>query len=116
MDIINGHPMSYLVEQKNEYLVVYLDGDVDLSCSQNARKVILDSLQRQSNLLVDLSAVSYIDSSGVACLVEGYQLSRAKNLKFGLAGVSENAMNVLKLARLDQVFPIYASVDAACED
>lgn len=108
--------MSYLVEEKNGYSVVYLDGDVDLSCSPDARKVILDCLQRQLHLLVDLSRVSYIDSSGVASLVEGYQVSRKKNLKFALVGVSENAMNVLKLARLDQVFPIYESADSVFED
>lgn len=108
--------MSYRVEEKNGYLVVYLDGDVDLSCSPDARKVILDCLQRQFHLLIDLSGVSYIDSSGVASLVEGYQVSRKKNLKFGLVGVSDNAMNVLKLARLDQVFPIYASADSLFED
>ncbi len=108
--------MSYRVEETNGYLVVYLDGDVDLNCAQNARKVILDSLKQQSNLLVDLSAVSYIDSSGIASLVEGYQVSRANKLKFALVGVSENAMNVLKLARLDQVFSIYTSVETACEN
>ena len=62
------------------------------------------------DLLVDLSAVEYIDSSGVASLVEGYQLSKSKNLKFGLVGVSDAAMQVLQLARLDKVFPIHNSI------
>ncbi|WP_177421036.1 STAS domain-containing protein [endosymbiont of Lamellibrachia barhami] len=103
--------MTYLIEEKNDYLVVYLEGEVDLSCSPEARRVILDCLQKQRHLLVDLSGVSYIDSSGVASLVEGYQVSRSKNLNFALVGVSDNALNVLKLARLDQVFPIYTSIE-----
>ena len=61
-------------------------------------------------MLVDLSQVEYIDSSGVASLVEGYQTAKKQSLKFGLVGVSDAAMSVLKLARLDKVFPIYDSV------
>jgi len=63
--------------------------------------------------LVDMSAVDYIDSSGVATLVEGYQVSRSQRLAFALVGVSDAAMNVLKLARLDHVFPIYTSLNEA---
>ena len=93
------------------YTVIGLEGDIDLSCSPDARKSILEVLQSNANLLVDLSKVSYIDSSGVASLVEGYQTAKKQTLKFGLIGVSEAAMSVLKLARLDKVFPIYASAE-----
>ncbi len=103
--------MSYQVEEKDGYAVVRLTGEVDLSRSPEARKTILGCLQKKRPLLVDLSAVEYIDSSGVASLVEGYQLSRTQELDFGLIGVSDAAMNVLRLARLDKVFPIYASLE-----
>ena len=101
--------MSYAVEDLGDCSVVHLSGEVDLSCSPEARKIILDCLQNNTSLLVDLSDVSYIDSSGVASLVEGYQLSRTLGLEFALVAVSDAAMNVLRLARLDHVFPIYAS-------
>lgn len=103
--------MSYRVDEVDGYAVVGLTGEVDLSRSPEARKLILGCLQKNMPLLVDLSAVEYIDSSGVASLVEGYQLSRSRQLDFGLVGVSDAAMNVLRLARLDQVFPIYASLE-----
>jgi anti-sigma B factor antagonist len=92
------------------HTIIGLEGDVDLSCSPDARKSILDVLQANKNLLIDLAKVSYIDSSGVASLVEGYQTAKKQSLKFGLVGVSDAAMSVLKLARLDKVFPIYDSV------
>lgn len=104
--------MSYQVDEQDGYAVVRLTGDVDLSHSPEARRIILGCLQRKSPLLVDLSGVDYIDSSGVASLVEGYQLSRSQKLDFGLIGVSDAAMNVLRLARLDKVFPIYPSLEA----
>jgi anti-sigma B factor antagonist len=102
--------MKYNTRSDSDYTIVELEGDVDLSCSPEARKQILDCLNKAQNLLVDLSRVTYIDSSGVASLVEGYQTARKKALKFGLISVSPPAMNVLQLARLDKVFPIHASV------
>ena len=103
--------MNINIEESADYTIIGLQGDIDLSCSPDARKSILDILQAEKNLLIDLSSVSYIDSSGVASLVEGYQMAKKEALKFGLIDVSDAAMSVLKLARLDKVFPIYASAD-----
>lgn len=103
--------MTYQVTKRGGFAIVHLVGDVDLSCSPEARKVILDSLAAAQPTLVEMSQVSYIDSSGVASLVEGYQTAKKKHLEFGLVGVSEPAMSVLELARLDKVFPIHASLD-----
>ena len=102
--------MKYNTRVDGNFLIVELDGEVDMSCSPDARKQILDCLENAHDLLVDLSRVTYIDSSGVASLVEGYQMAKKKALKFGLISVSTAAMNVLRLARLDKVFPIHTSV------
>jgi anti-sigma B factor antagonist len=103
--------MIYNTREVDSYTVIELQGEVDLSCSPEARKQILDKLSQKKHLLVDLSAVTYIDSSGVASLVEGYQTAKKQGVHFGLVCVSEPAMNVLQLARLDKVFPIHASVE-----
>lgn len=102
--------MNYVVRDDSGYAVIELTGDVDLSCSPEARATILACLAEARNVLVDLSLVTYIDSSGVASLVEGYQTAKKRKLKFGLIGVSEAALSVLKLARLDRVFPIHATI------
>ncbi len=107
--------MAYEVKSDSGYDIVLLTGDVDLSCSPEARKAILACLSDGHNTLVDLSDVSYIDSSGVASLVEGFQTAKKSDLKFGLVGVSEAAMSVLELARLDKVFPIHADLSARLE-
>ncbi len=104
--------MKYNTREEGGYTILELDGEVDLSCSPDARKQILESLDKAENLLVDLSRVSYIDSSGVASLVEGFQTAKKKDLNFGLISVSDAAMSVLQLARLDKVFPIHDNVDA----
>ena len=101
--------MKINIQQEDEYTNIGFDGGVDLSSSSDARKSIIEVLEQNKNILIDLILVSYIDSSGVASLVEGYQIAKKQSLKFGLVGISDAAMSVLKLARLDQVFPIYNS-------
>lgn len=105
--------MKYPVTENSGYTIISLTGEVDLNFSPAARQQILKYLNQNKNLLVDLSQVEYIDSSGVASLVEGFQVARQKKIFFALVGVSRAAMQVLQLARLDKVFPIFDSIDAA---
>ncbi len=105
--------MTFDVKDVNGTAVVALTGDVDLQSSPAVRQQLLECLDKHKRLVVDLGQVSYIDSSGVASLVEAFQVSRKKTAYFALASVSPAAMRVLSLARLDKVFTIHADVDAA---
>ena len=100
-------------ETLGDYVLVRLSGEVDLSWSQQVRKAILAALDESNRVGVELSAVSYIDSSGIAALVEGFQNSRESGKKFGLVAASKAVMAVLQLARLDRVFPMFPDLDAA---
>jgi len=93
--------------------VVRLEGSVDLEHAPEARKRLLDAVARGRNVLVDLSAATYIDSSGIACLVEALQAARGRGADLGLVSVSLQARRVLELARLDMVFPIHDDFAAA---
>ena len=102
--------MSLSVKEVDGFSIITLAGEIDLSCSVEVRNAILASLAARRPTLVELAAVSYIDSSGVASLVEGYQTARRKHLEFGLLAVSEAVRSVLQLAHLDKVFQIHASL------
>jgi anti-sigma B factor antagonist len=104
--------MGYEVRKQGNYAVVVLTGDVDLERSPEVRKLLLEQIGAGHGVIVDLSAVSYIDSSGVASLVEAFQNARKRGSDFALASVSQAAMRVLELARLDKIFTIHASLDA----
>jgi len=103
--------MKHEIMEKQGAVIVALKGDVDLESSPEARKVLLKSVQAAGRVLVDLSGVTYIDSSGVASLVEALQASRKKNNEFALAAASEPTRRVLELARLDKIFTIFATVE-----
>lgn len=64
-------------------------------------------------MLVDLSAVSYIDSSGIASLIEALQSADRGGTGLDLIAVSPEAHRVFELARLDKVFTIHADLGAA---
>ncbi|MEZ5465538.1 MAG: STAS domain-containing protein [Lysobacteraceae bacterium] len=98
-------------EDRNEHRVVVLSGEVDLSWSQQVRREVLDALKASDRVAVDLSSVSYIDSSGIAALVEGFQQARGKGQQFVLLSASPPVMAVLKLARLDKVFQLVDQLD-----
>ena len=100
-------------EKLGDYTLVRVSGEVDLSWSQQVRRAILDALGANGHVGVELSQVSYIDSSGIAALVEGFQNARGKGQKFALVGPSKPVMAVLQLARLDKVFPLFADLDSA---
>ena len=107
--------MEYKIHYEGDYAVVVLSGEVDLQNSPAAREKILAQIKARFHVLVDLSAVTYIDSSGVASLVEGLQQARQHQLEFGLIGVSLPALQVLQLARLDKVFDIHDSLEQRLE-
>jgi anti-sigma B factor antagonist len=62
---------------------------------------------KPSTLFVDLSGVVYIDSSGLATLIEAMQRVQAYGGHLGLFGIRGNVENIFHIARLDQVFRIF---------
>lgn len=105
--------MGYAVNEHQGVIVIALDGDVDLEHSAAVRDMLLKQVAKGRNLMVDLSAVDYIDSSGIASLIEALQSAKRNDTRLELVSVSDQAMRVLRLARLDKVFGIHESLDAA---
>lgn len=108
--------MTHAIEAGDRGVVIALSGEIDLEQSPRAREVLLSHVARHRVVLVDLSAVEYIDSSGVASLVEALQAARKRQSRFALAALSPAARRVLELGRLDRVFSIYESSEAGLDD
>jgi anti-sigma B factor antagonist len=90
-------------------------GDIDFANSPEVRQSVLREIResRTSRVVVNLSQVRYIDSSGVASLVEGLKASRDLGSRFILFGLSSSAREVLQLSRLIKVFEIYDNEEQA---
>src|SRR5512140_3112815 len=109
--------MSIQIDVRKEVgiAVINVTGDIDLYSSPQVRQTILDALNRKTEdrVLVNLTGVKYIDSSGVASLVEGLQLARKSQVRFGLCGLNKAPRQVLELTRLINVFDVFDSVEDA---
>jgi len=97
------------VESIDGTIVVTPVGDIDLGRSPSVRAAIASANARRPNrLIVDLAAVPYMDSSGVATLVEALQIARRENSVLLLCGLQPRVRSVFEIARLDNVFTIHA--------
>ena len=96
--------MEYKAQLKEDRIIVYLDGEIDLDKTDAARKSVMDSLEKSNKIFVNLNAVKYIDSSGVSVLIEAHQKAIEMEKEFYLQSPSDAVMSVLKMAKLDVFF------------
>src|SRR5579863_564509 len=89
--------------------------DVTLYNAPELRKALMDLLKvkKAQRVIVDMNNVRYIDSAGVACLVESFKVARESKLGFALFGLNSEAKEVLELTRLIRVFEVYATEEQA---
>lgn len=94
-------------ERLSDAVVLRPVGDIDLSRAPSLR-VQLGEVQRSrpDRLIVDLEEVPYMDSSGVATLVEAMQIARRNGSKLILCSMSQKVKGIFEIARLDMVFTI----------
>ena len=93
--------------QSSDGSLIRVVGEVDLYSSPELRKAILKAVKEaKGDVAIDLEGVTYIDSSGVATLVEGLRSAREHGTAFALFAPSQSVMQVLELARLDSIFEV----------
>jgi len=92
-----------------------ITGDIDLANSPEIRKALLKEIKeiKTPRVVMNLVKVRYIDSSGVASLVEGLKASRDAGTRFILFGLSPAAREVLQLSRLLKIFEVHDTEEQA---
>jgi anti-sigma B factor antagonist len=92
-----------------------VSGDIDLATSPDLRKALLRELRELHipRVVLNLKAVRYIDSSGVASLVEGLKASRDVGARFVLFGLNTTVREVLQLSKLLKIFETCDSEEQA---
>lgn len=105
-------------EQQPGMMVVSLSGEVDIMRSPDLQHSLQDAINRikgKGAVVVDLSGVTYMDSSGVATLVRGLQLSRKKDVGLVLCALQDRVRSIFEIARLDTVFPMASTLEEAID-
>ena len=96
-------------------IILDISGDIDLANSPAMRKTLLGEIKEKhsSKIFLNLKNVRYIDSSGIASLVEGLKASRDNGARMILYALSPSVREVMELSRLQKIFEIYDSEEQA---
>lgn len=111
---IHETPFSINVDRRGDTAIVNLVG----SCTMTVSKKLGDSLrdlggQGLRSIIIDLSSVDFIESSGLGGIVAGYLRAKIHKSEFRLVNPSPDIRKLLEITRLEQLFGIYDSIDAA---
>ncbi len=94
--------------------VLYMAGKLDIQCARPLREVFQEKIRSQCAVLImDLTGVRFIDSIGVALLVEYFRDAVAFDGRLCLAGPTQAVRAVLDVVRLDETVPIFRSTEEA---
>ena len=107
--------MQISIRKLDQVTIVDVTGDIDLSTSPELRKVLLHECRelKVPRVLLNLTSVRYVDSSGVATLLEGLKASRDLKSRFIMCGLNAKVTQVLQLSKLLNVFEICENEEQA---
>ena len=96
------------VRQQDQATVVELAGDIDMRCSMELRGRFIEIMQAKPPLLVvNMIQVEFMDSSGLATLVEVLQWCRRNKCQLKLVGLTGRVRSIFEISRLESIFQIF---------
>ena len=104
-------------EKKSGDINVYcINGEIDITTSPDVRKMF-DKVTKDkvSKIVLNLEKVNYIDSSGLATLVEGLQRMRTYGGKMRLTNLSPKVKSLFEITKLEKLFEIFPEEKQATE-
>ncbi|MCP4020726.1 MAG: STAS domain-containing protein [Desulfobacteraceae bacterium] len=105
------------IKKNNNIVVIKVEGEIDMFSSPNLREKLLPFFEKNvKGIIVELAGVSFMDSSGIATLVEGLQWSKKESRHFILTGLGTTVYNALSLTKLENVFTIKQDADQAFKE
>ena len=107
--------MQIAIRKLDKVTIIDVTGDIDLATSPDLRKVILNEFHdlHMPRVILNLTTVRYVDSSGVASLLEGLKAARQTGSRFALFGLNAKVTQVLQLSKLLTFFEIYENEQQA---
>jgi anti-anti-sigma factor len=109
--------MKFSVDKKDSYCVFKLDETKldSINAPKMKSELVLLSTEGNRNVILDLSAVQFIDSSGLSSILVGNRLSKEAKGTFVVASPNENVMRLLRISQLESVLNIVPTVGEATD-
>ena len=103
--------MNVKVSDRGEVAVFWVEGEINISTSPELKKNF--EKKPSKKIVIDLEKVNYIDSSGLATLVEILKKTKSQGGSLGLAGLSDKVKSLFEITKLDKLFAIYPNQQEA---
>jgi anti-sigma B factor antagonist len=106
--------LSLSTYDSGDHTVLEVGGEVDVYTAPRLREKLVELVETGArHVVVDLSRVEFLDSTGLGVLVGALKRLRAVNGTFGLVCAHERLLKIFRITALDRVFSLYDSVAAA---
>jgi anti-sigma B factor antagonist len=101
-------------QKRDRWSVVALRGEIDVYTAPRLRQALIDLVDAdETDILVDMTRVDFLDSTGLGVLVGGLKRVKAKEGSLEIVATQDKILKIFEITGLSKVFPIHESVDAA---
>ena len=104
---------SFFREGMDGCMVVFAVGEIDLATSPTMREALIEAVESRRHLIVDLSAVTFLDSTGLSVLIRTQKRIETTHKTMSLVGPTGMVARVLRITRLDEAIPVHPNLDTA---
>jgi anti-sigma B factor antagonist len=104
---------SFFLEGMDGCMVVFAVGEIDLATSPILREALVEAVESRRHLIVDLSAVTFLDSTGLGVLIRTQKRIATTRKSMSLVGPNGLVAKVLRITRVDEAIPVHPDIDTA---
>lgn len=105
--------MSHRIERDGKRARLYLEGEIDMHAATALRGILHRLIgEKPAEVVVDLAGVPFIDSSGVATLVEALRLLRKSNHSLRIENPTQPVRYTFEITQLTKIFGIEPAGEA----
>ena len=99
---------------QQDVVICHINGDIDINSSPDIRKTFAElTASYQKKIVINLAEVSYIDSSGLATLVEMLKKIKSYGGKLRLSNLADKVKGLFEITKLEKIFEIYETAEQA---
>jgi anti-sigma B factor antagonist len=111
----SGKQLECQTEATAEAIILHLAGEVDLLTAPLVSSTLKTLAQNGHSVIVDLSRLQYMDSSGFKAILDATPLFLERALRFLLSEPPDGIRKVMDILEFDKIVPVFPSADAAKE-
>lgn len=103
--------------RQQDIIICNVNGDIDINSSPNIRKTFDElTTSKEKKIIINLKDVSYIDSSGLATLVEMLKKAKGYGGRLKLSNLADKVKSLFEITKLEKIFEIYHTAEQAIAD